>query len=114
MEDKQTITELQNIRENKQATKRRKVKLSLLEQEIDADRESWLERVNMHLEKLLEKANKEKKMLRHTAFHYLAKNKICKAGIRILKAKLRKNLRRKKEQDKLKILAEASFAQHST
>ena len=43
-----------------------------LEQEIDADRESWLERENMHLEKLLEKSNKEKKMLWHMAYHYLA------------------------------------------
>lgn len=68
----------------------------------------------MHLEKLLEKANKEKKMLRHMAYHYLARNKICKARIRTLKAKLRKTLRRKKDQDRLKILAEASLAQHST
>jgi len=28
--------------------------------------------MNMHLEKLLEKANKEKKMLQHMAYHYLA------------------------------------------
>jgi len=59
---------LQNIRENRQAAKRRKVKLPPLEQEIEANRESWLERSNMQLEK----ANKEKKMLRHMAYHYLA------------------------------------------
>jgi len=64
--------ELQTIRENKQATKRRKVKLTLLEQEIDANWESWLEKENMQLEKLLEKANKKKKMLRHMAYHHLA------------------------------------------
>ena len=85
-----------------------------LEQEIEPDRESWLERVNMHLEKLLEKENKEKNMLRHMAYHYLARNKSCKARIRTLNAKLRKKFRRKKEQDKLNILAEASLAQHST
>lgn len=62
-EDKHTIMELQTIRENKKATKRRKVKLTPFEKEIDADWESWLERENMHLEKLLEKANKEKNML---------------------------------------------------
>ena len=106
--------ELQTIRENRQATKRKKVKLTPLEQEIDADWESWLERENMHLEKLLEKAKKEKNMLQHMAYHYLARNKICKARIRSLKAKLRKTLRSKKEQDKPKILAEASFSQHST
>jgi len=68
--------ELQNIRENRQAVKRRKVKLTPLEQEIDADREYWLERENMHLEKLLQKSNKDKMMLRHMAYHYLAQNKI--------------------------------------
>jgi len=41
--------ELQNIRENLQAAKRRKIKLIPLEQEIEADHESWLERENMHL-----------------------------------------------------------------
>ncbi len=54
------IMELQTIRENLQAAKRRKIKLTPLEQEIEDDREYWLERENMHLEKLLEKANKEK------------------------------------------------------
>ena len=55
----------------------------------------------MHLEKMLEKANKEKNMLRHMAYHYLARNKVCKARIRTLKAKLRKALRKGKEKDKL-------------
>ena len=71
------------------------------EQEIEFDRESWLERTNMHLEKMLEKANKEKKMLRHMAYHYLARNKVCKVRIRTLKARLKKALRKKKEQDKI-------------
>lgn len=93
--------------------KRRKIKLTSLEQEIEADRESWLERVNVHLEKLLDKDNKEKNMLRHMAYHYLARNKICKARIRSLKAKLGRALKAKKEQDKLRILAEASLAQQS-
>ena len=51
----------------------------------------------MHLEKMLEKANREKTMLRHMAYHHLARNKVCKARIRILKAKLRKALRKRKE-----------------
>jgi len=84
---------LQTIRENKQATKRKKVKLTPLEQEIDADWESWLEREIMHLDKLLEKSNKEKNMLRHMAYHYLERNKICKPRIRGLKAKLRKTFK---------------------
>ena len=85
-----------------------------LEQEIEVDQESWLERTNIHLEKLLEKANKEKKMLRHMAYHYLTRNKICKTRVKRLKAKLKRDLRSKKEQDKLKILAEASLAHQST
>ena len=65
----------------------------------------------MHLEKLLEKANKEKRMFQHMTYHYLARNKICKTRIRSLKAKLRRALKAKKEQYKLRILAEASLAQ---
>lgn len=45
--------------------------MTSIEQEIENDQETWLERVNIHLEKLLEKANKEKKMLRHMAYHYM-------------------------------------------
>ena len=84
--------------------KRRKIKMTSLEQEIEADRESWLERVNIHL---------EKKMLCHMAYHYLAQNRICKTRTNDLKAKLKRVLRAKKEQDKLKILADASLTQQS-
>lgn len=79
------IMELQKIRENCQAAKRRKVKLTSLEQEINADRESWLERANIHLERFLEKANRDKTMLRHMAYHYMARNKSDKVRIRSLK-----------------------------
>ena len=37
LEDQQEIMELQNIRENHQVAKRRKVKLTSLEQKINAD-----------------------------------------------------------------------------
>ena len=47
--------------------------MTSIEQEIEADRETWLERVNIHLEKLLEKANKEKNMLRHLKNHFSSK-----------------------------------------
>ena len=57
--------ELQNIRENRQAAQRRRVEFTSLEQEINADRASWLERVNIHLERKLEKAINEKHMLRN-------------------------------------------------
>ena len=98
------------IKENRQKAKKSKVKLTSIEQEIKNDRENWLERVNIHLEWLLEKANRDKKMLRHMAYQYVAPNKIYNIRMRKLKARLSKTLKRKKEQDKLKILAEASLS----
>ena len=70
--------------------------------------------VNIYLEKLIERVNRDRKMLRHLAYHYLTRNKICNATTKRLKAKLRRVLRNKKEQGKLKILAKASLAQKST
>ena len=98
------------IKEGRQKIKEANVPLTPIEQEIENDRETWIERVNIHLEGLLEKANRDKKMLRHMAYHYMTQNKICNIRIRKLKARLRKALRSKKEQDKLKILAEASLS----
>jgi len=81
-----------------------------IEQDIENDRETWLERVNIHFEKLLEKANREKKMLHHMAYPYMTPNKICNIRMRKLKTRLRKALRSKRLHAKLKILAEASLA----
>jgi len=61
-----------------------------IQQEIELDREIWLGRVKIHLERLLDKVDKDKAFLRHMAFHYMARNKVCKARIRNLKEKLRK------------------------
>ena len=80
LEEKQTIMELQTIRENREAAKRKKIKMTPLEQEIEADWESWLERTNIHLDKFHEKENKEKKMLCHMAYHYLTRIKFEKQG----------------------------------
>ena len=73
------IMELQNIREHRQAAQRRRVELTSLEQEINEDREANLERVNMHLERLLDKGDKDLALLRHMAFHYRARNMSTKA-----------------------------------
>ena len=105
--------ELQNIRENHQASLRRRIEFTSLEQEINDDRESWLERVNIHLKGLLYKVDRDTTLLRHVAFHYMAQNKVCKAQIRNLKAKLKKAIRKQKwqkEHDRLQILAKASLA----
>ena len=109
--------ELQNIRENHQAAQRRRVELTSLEQEISDDRESNLERVNIHLERFLDKADKDHALLRHMAFHYMARNKVCKARIRNLKAKLKKAIRKQKRQrelNRLQILAKAYLAHNDT
>ena len=97
------------IKENRQKEKKAKVKMTSIEQEFENEWETWLERVNIHLEKLLEKANRDKKMLSHMAYHYMTRNKICNIRMRKLKERLRKALRSKKEQEKLKILADASL-----
>ena len=108
------IMELQNIRENRQAARRSPTEMTPIEREIEVDRDTWLERVNIHLEKLLVKEKKEKNLLRHMKNHYWAHNHVCKARIKILKARLRRALKRRKRHDRLQILAEASLAEHST
>jgi len=70
------------------------VELTSLEQEVNADRESSLERSNIHLERRLKKAVKEKNILRNMAYHYLSRNMVCQARIRSLKAKLKRASRR--------------------
>jgi len=62
--------ELQNIRKNREAAQRQRVEFTSLEQEINTDRESSLKKINIHLEKLLAKENKDKDMLRHMKIHY--------------------------------------------
>ena len=82
-----------------------------IQREIEVDQETWLKRVNIHLEKLLVKENRENIMLWHMKNHYWARNHVCKAQIKILKAKLKKALKLHKRHDRLKILTEASLAQ---
>jgi len=104
LEDQKAIMELQNIREHHQAAQRRRVELTSLEKEINEDREANLEGVNMHLERLLNKVDKDFALLRHMDFHYRAQNISAKARIKSLKAKLRKATREAKEakeQDRL-------------
>ena len=88
-----------------------------MEQEINEDWEANLERIKMHLERLLDKAGQDLALLIHMAFRYRVRNMSAQARIRNLKAKLRKATRRAKrakEKDRLRILAEASLAHHNT
>lgn len=55
--------ELEMLKVKRQSGKETQVTLTTIEQEIEDDRETWLERVNLHLEKLLRKANRDNQML---------------------------------------------------
>ena len=80
--------ELQKIREDRELARKRPGDMTPFEREI------WLTRVNIHLEKILAKENKDKDMLRHMKNHYWAHTHVCKATIKILKARLRRALKR--------------------
>ena len=111
------IMELQNIREDRLTAQQRRIEFTSLEQQVIDDHESVLERVNMHLENMLNKADEDNALLRHMARHYRARNLSLRAQIRSLKAKLRKATRREKwekDKDRLRTLDEASLAQHGT
>ena len=79
-----------------------------------ADRDYCLTHVNIHLEKLLAKANRDKDMLRHMKHHYWARMHVYKARMKILKRRLSEALKRRKRPDPLWIFAEASLAWHDT
>ncbi len=109
--------ELQNIREDRLTAQQRGIEFTSLEQQVMDHREYVLERVNMHLDNMLNKAEKDNTLLKHLARHYRARNLSLRARIRSLNAKLRKATKREKrekEQDRLRILAEASLNQQNT
>ena len=89
------IMELGKIREYRELARKRHGDMTPFEREI------WLTRVNIHLEKQLEKANREEDMLRHMKNHYWARTHVCKARMKILKARLRRALKQRKREDRL-------------
>ena len=82
--------------------------------EIEEDRENWLDMVNLHLEKLLQKANRDNKIIRHMAHHYRTRNKICNIRVKQMKTRLKEALKGNKEGDRLSFIAEASLANQDT
>lgn len=114
LEDKQTQMELEMLKIQWQSNKEHQVPLTPIEQEVEHEREIRLERVNIHLEGLLKKANRDNKMLRHMAHHYLTQNRICNKRIKHLKERLRRALKGKKKDEKLNILADVTLAQKKT
>jgi len=101
--------ELELLKVKRQGNKEAPVTLSRIKKKIEDDRETWLERVNSNLEMLLQKANRDNQIIRHMAYHYKTQNKICNMRIKKLKARLRRALKGKKEEDRLKLVAEASL-----
>jgi len=53
LSDKQVLMELEMLKVKQQSDKEAQVTLTPIRKEIEDDRETWLERVNFHLEKLL-------------------------------------------------------------
>jgi len=51
--------ELELLKVKRESDKEAPVTLSPIEKEIEDDRETWLERVNFHLQKLLQNVNRD-------------------------------------------------------
>ena len=108
LEEEKELDELWRIRSNQDLNRRRPGDL------WPRDRESRLISSNVHLQQLLERANREKRFLRHMKDHYWARMHVCKAKMKILQRKLSEARRRKKKTNPLRILAEASLTHHDT
>jgi len=59
LSDKPFLMELEMLKVKRQSGEEAQVTLTPIEQETEDDRETWLERVKLHLEKLLQKANRD-------------------------------------------------------
>ena len=81
---------------------------------MPVDRESLLIQENAHLERLLAKANQEKRLLRNMKNHYWARMHVCKAKMKMFQRRLSEALRRKKKTNPLRILTKASLKDHDT
>ena len=80
----------------------------ILAMEIEIDRESWLERANIHLEAKLEKANKDLYLQIIMTKHYAQRNQFARE--KLIKAQIEiQTLKEEKDQASLGILAQASL-----
>ena len=108
LEDEQTLDGLWRIRSDRNLNRRRPGDL------LPAERESMLIRLNAHLERLLAKANQDKKLLRNMKNHYWARMHVCKAKMKVLQRRLAKAQKRIKRSDPLHILVEVSLKEQGT
>lgn len=125
LSDKQVLLELEHLKAKRQGDTGKSVmqeeetpttltSKQRIEKEIEEDRETWLDRVNFHLEKLLQKSNRDNQIIRHMAHHYRTWNKICNIRIKQMKTRLKQELKGKREGDRLRFLAEASLVNQDT
>lgn len=77
--------------------------------EINEDREFWLENVNFHLEKLLEKSNRDNKLQNKMAIHYYTRNQFAKVKIKQSKEKHKETLINQDEKGKLDFIFDSSM-----
>ena len=75
---------------------------------INENQENWFQRVNNHLENLLEKEKKDNDMQRKIKTHYCKRNQIARSKLKKVKSKL-DNLIMQDEKRKIYILAKASL-----
>jgi len=108
LETEKELDELWRIRGNRGLNRRRPG------DPLPADRETLLIQANARLERLLEKANQDKELLRNMKTHYWERLHVCKAKMKILQRKLSEARKRKKRTNPLRILAEASLTHHGT
>ena len=108
LEDEKELDELWRIRSDRVINRRMPGDL------LPKERESMLIRVNAHLQRLLEKANQDKRLLRNMKNHYWARMHVCKAKMKIFQRRLSEARKRKKKTNPLRILAEASLTHHDT
>ena len=75
---------------------------------VNENQEKWLDKANQHLEKLLEKENKDNDIFRRRAKNYFKKKQIVSSKLQKAKSRL-ETLTKKNEGEKLNILAEVSL-----
>ena len=125
LSDKQVLMELELLKAKRQGDKGKSIMQDeetpttlttkqRLEKEIEEDRETRLDRVNLHLEKLLRRVNRDNQIIRHMARHYRTRNKICNIRVKQMKTRIKQALKGKKEGDRLRLLIEASLDNPNT
>ena len=77
--------------------------------EINEDWDFWFDKVNFHLDKLFDKANRDNKFQNKMAIHYYTRNRVAKVKIKLLKEELKETLISLEEKSKLDFISYASM-----